>query len=66
MEDPTPPPVPRWKLTARLYWRWLVGGPNLVRALGSEVLAAVRKRADAEKSAREDPVEFEREPGAQA
>lgn len=45
---------PKWKLTAKLYWRWLVGGPNLIRALGGEVLAAVRKRAEEEKSARND------------
>jgi len=38
----------KWKLTLALYWWWLVGGPNLVRDLGSHVLSAVRAAEEAE------------------
>lgn len=41
----------RWKNVSvwiALYWRWLVGGPNLTRELGSRVIAAACATYEAE------------------
>jgi hypothetical protein len=54
MKKPHETPTSPWLIWLQLTWRWLVGGPRLVRSLGSAVLAAKRAQQDAEDQARDD------------